>query len=1131
MPKKHLNSKPEEGPTPKKRKRKQTHTTHEKTQNERTSKRNNNRTRKKKNDDQNHQVRVLYSNPNGITGKTESLKAIAYTLECDFVLLAETKLKGPPPTIEGYKWITKNRTARAGGGTAILIKEEHQKHTKRLINTETIEQELIWIEYKPPSYQPLYIGIFYGPQEKENKEETEAQYAQIITEIEQLKQKGKIILTGDFNAKLSIGTTKITQEQTRNGKYLQDLIDQTNMKPISITEITPTWTRENRKNSEEKSIIDYILVSKNVVNQIKELKIDNIGTWRLKGKEETDHNTITFEIHNQKEKQRNKKTKRKRWILNNKEAWENFNNHIKNEYQKNGANDYDTYKKWINEGMEKHIPKVTIKEHGKKKESPKTKKLREEMRTKRKELQAIDNNEKSKKKEAIDLYIDAQKKLRDSIAEDEKINLQQKIKKIATESKKYPETIWKIAKKMKRNLAEEKEITITEEGEKITNPDEAKVHIAAYYENLYRAREGEPGTEESTQEIIDQVQSWNNETNGEEPPITENELQKVKKSLKRKKACGPDEIPNEILIEADPETLKIHMEMINLIYEEEKIPNDWLKGSIKRLYKGKGVKGKCSNERGITLASNIGKIFERIINNRISGKINMTDHQAGGKKGRATADHIMILQNTINQAKKNNKKAMITFLDVTKAYDKAWLDAIMYTMGHNGVNGKNWKIIKKLNENLTATLQTNHGPTREIKIKDSIRQGGVLSVNQYALLMDEISKAILEKNLGVPDLNGNKTGCLLWMDDVALISNNEEEMDEMLNITNDIARKYHIKFGQEKSKIMMTGKINKKHIFHLGEMTIERTKSYKYLGITLNEKNSLKEHIKNVKSKCEAAYQTIMAICGDSELKGIQMRAAWTLINACIEPIIMYGLESTSPTKNEITELNRIWTNIIKRILMTPQSTPNEAIYMETGTLDVETMLDRNKIRMICRLRENTNPLLTRVLEDNTPDGWNHNTTNLLQKFNITEEDLSLKKGKRTKIIDKKIMTSFKNKVEEQSKEKSKIQTLLQNSKWEPKKRKVYMNRLNRNETSIIFKARTRMARTKMDYKNMHRDHICRKCKKEEETLKHVLQECQTIHTDEKSKVKWERIYSNNINELKDIAGKIKKIITEINNV
>ena len=69
----------------------------------------------------------------------------------------------------------------------------------------------------------------------------------------------------------------------------------------------------------------------------------------------------------------------------------------------------------------------------------------------------------------------------------------------------------------------------------------------------------------------------------------------------------------------------------------------------------KGTKGKCSNERGITLASNFGKMFERIINDRISQTINIAEAQAGGQKGRATVDHLTRLKDTIKSIRKNQK--------------------------------------------------------------------------------------------------------------------------------------------------------------------------------------------------------------------------------------------------------------------------------------------------------------------------------------------------------------------------------------------------------------------------------------------------------------------------------------------
>ena len=72
-----------------------------------------------------------------------------------------------------------------------------------------------------------------------------------------------------------------------------------------------------------------------------------------------------------------------------------------------------------------------------------------------------------------------------------------------------------------------------------------------------------------------------------------------------------------------------------------------------------------------------------------------------------------------------------------------------------GLVGKEWFLVRELNQNLKAQIKTKYGLTRPIAIKDSIRQGGVLSVLQYATLMDEIAKAIQAEDLGVQVKNQN----------------------------------------------------------------------------------------------------------------------------------------------------------------------------------------------------------------------------------------------------------------------------------------------------------------------------------------------------------------------------------------
>ena len=68
-------------------------------------------------------------------------------------------------------------------------------------------------------------------------------------------------------------------------------------------------------------------------------------------------------------------------------------------------------------------------------------------------------------------------------------------------------------------------------------------------------------------------------------------------------------------------------------------------------------------------------------------------------------------------------------------------------------------------------------PEEKKPITYSIRQGGVLYVIQYALMMDEINKEIIKDNVG-PKLQNTEEyiRCILWMDDVALIVENHKDL-------------------------------------------------------------------------------------------------------------------------------------------------------------------------------------------------------------------------------------------------------------------------------------------------------------------------------------------------------------------
>ena len=76
------------------------------------------------------------------------------------------------------------------------------------------------------------------------------------------------------------------------------------------------------------------------------------------------------------------------------------------------------------------------------------------------------------------------------------------------------------------------------------------------------------------------------------------------------------------------------------------MPDDFRDALIVSLYKNKGSKADCENYRGISLLSIAGKIFARVILNRLItvSENNLPEAQCGFRPGRSTVDMIFAMR-------------------------------------------------------------------------------------------------------------------------------------------------------------------------------------------------------------------------------------------------------------------------------------------------------------------------------------------------------------------------------------------------------------------------------------------------------------------------------------------------------
>ncbi len=70
------------------------------------------------------------------------------------------------------------------------------------------------------------------------------------------------------------------------------------------------------------------------------------------------------------------------------------------------------------------------------------------------------------------------------------------------------------------------------------------------------------------------------------------------------------------------------------------VPADWTKAIIVPIYKGKGRRGGCGSYRGISLLSVPGKIYGKVITERVQRltEEKISEEQGGFRKGRGCVD-------------------------------------------------------------------------------------------------------------------------------------------------------------------------------------------------------------------------------------------------------------------------------------------------------------------------------------------------------------------------------------------------------------------------------------------------------------------------------------------------------------
>ncbi|XP_068240164.1 uncharacterized protein [Palaemon carinicauda] len=140
--------------------------------------------------------------------------------------------------------------------------------------------------------------------------------------------------------------------------------------------------------------------------------------------------------------------------------------------------------------------------------------------------------------------------------------------------------------------------------------------------------------------------------------------------MKNSKAAGLDNIPVEVWESLGEEGIDILWDLMQKIFNQEKMPEKGRGSLIIPIYKGKGDIQECGNYKGIKLISHTMKIWEKIIEKRLRDETTIGEEQFGFMPGRGTVDAIFVLRQTIGKHREKQKGLHMVFIDMEKAYDR-----------------------------------------------------------------------------------------------------------------------------------------------------------------------------------------------------------------------------------------------------------------------------------------------------------------------------------------------------------------------------------------------------------------------------------------------------------------------------
>ena len=337
--------------------------------------------------------------------------------------------------------------------------------------------------------------------------------------------------------------------------------------------------------------------------------------------------------------------------------------------------------------------------------------------------------------------------------------------------------------------------------------------------------------------------------------------------------------------------------LCNKIYKEKTCPSDWGKAIIVPIHKKKD-KTICNNYRGISLLSVPGKVYTRVLQQRIRRYVEeiVGEEQAGFRKGRGTVDQIFTIRQLAEKYYGKNKVIYNNFIDFRQAFDSVWQQGLWRVLRNYGIPEELVELLEDLYSKTLSAVRVDGELTEWFRVNVGVRQGCGLSPYLFNLILEAMMNIALDNTeIGVR-ISGEIINNLRFADDIDLLAENEDELQELTTRVHESSKRFGLKINAEKTKTMTIGKKKEKIIIRLGGEELEQVKEFVYLGGVITEDAESTKDIRKRIGLASAMFGKLRKLWRSNN---ISIRTKIRLYETLVIPVLLYGAESWCIRKDD----------------------------------------------------------------------------------------------------------------------------------------------------------------------------------------------------------------------------------------